>query len=233
MTTIVYATTWVAGGLIAGEVVVRSHRRYRSILNGTNFFPGATLWALAVGLQRLSRGDLLSRAAALAIWMGSAAAPVSQSGSIALAAFLTLVLIGALIDSDNQVIPDEVSGALVWGGLLANVLGVLSWTTSPEQALVGVVLSYGAVWLVAAGYCIARKVHALGHGDLKFLAGLVAWLGLESLPLVLITSIAIQLMAHVALRRKGLMAFGPALAIAGAITIMLKVAGFSTALGVI
>ncbi|MPS81657.1 MAG: prepilin peptidase [Achromobacter sp.] len=214
----------VLAGLGAGEAVLRLRQRMPTIMDG-NVYPGATLQALLSGGVRAVCWGAATRVSVLTIWGACAIAPLAPAGAVALACFLTLLLAGALVDFDAQILPDEVTGSLVWGGMIVHMAGAAPWGGSIEGATLGVVVAYGAVWLISAGYCVSRGMSAIGHGDLKLLAGLGAWLGAGALPAILLISCSVQVVAQLIMRRRGVMAFGPALAAAGGLLAILKAAG--------
>lgn len=213
-----------AVGIGAGEAVLRLRQRMERIFDA-ECYPGATLQVLLAGGFRPVAGGLAARVSMLAIWIACSIAPMAPMNAVALAFFLTILAAGALVDAHARVLPDEVTGSLVWGGLIAQWAGIVPWGGSIETAVVGVVVGYAAVWLVAAGYCGCRRVAAIGHGDLKMIAGLSAWLGVGELPAVILGSCVLQVLAQLVMRRRGVMAFGPALAVTGAILATLKLAG--------
>lgn len=224
MTTPITLAAMAVVGLGAGEAVVRLRHRMEQIFDA-ECYPGATLQLLFADGFRPVAGGLAARVSMLAIWIACSIAPLPPMNAVALAFFLTLLAAGALVDAHARVLPDEITGSLVWGGLIAHWAGIVPWGGSIETAVIGVVVGYGAVWLVAAGYCGCRGMAAIGHGDLKMIAGLSAWLGVGELPAVILGSCVLQVVAQLVMRRRGVMAFGPALAATGAILATLKLAG--------
>jgi|GEM_PF-4935681 len=224
MTTPITLAAMAVVGIGAGEAVLRLRQRMERILDA-ECYPGATLQMLFASGFRPVAGGLAVRATLLAIWIACAIAPLAPANTVALAFFLTMLAAGAFVDANSQVLPDEITGSLVWGGLIAQWAGIVPWGGSIETAVIGVVAGYGAIWLVTAGYCVCRRMAAIGHGDLKMIAGLSAWLGVGELPAVILGSCVLQVFAQLVMRRGGTMAFGPALAITGAILAILKLAG--------
>lgn len=224
MMTFTHLGLMAVAGVAVGEVIVRLRQRLAGIIDSDVTYPGATLKALVVGGCGASPRALATRITTAAIWLVSAAAISAPASAVAFACLLSLLLAGALVDAAIRILPDEVTGALVWGGIAAHLFGVVPWAASLEGALVGVVVTYAALWLLSAGFCVSRDVTAIGHGDLKLAAGLGAWLTIGALPLTLAVAFSAQVLAHLVLRR-GQLAFGPALAIAGAVIAALKVVG--------
>ncbi|MCA7012548.1 A24 family peptidase [Dickeya dadantii] len=145
----------------------------------------------------------------------------------ALLCFGTLLALAA-IDARTQLLPDVMTLPLLWGGLLFN----LADTFVPlEQAVVGAMAGYLSLWLIYWAFRLLSGREALGQGDFKLLAALGAWLGWQALPnLVLIASLT-GLAATLLWRRvrrismQQPLAFGPWLAVGGAVSLVLNVLG--------
>jgi len=136
----------------------------------------------------------------------------------------------SLIDADTFMIPDSLSLPLPLIGIgvafaVGDVRGV-SWQVAAAGAAAGGFGLLAMQW----GYSALTGREGLGTGDVKLLAGLGAWLGLASLPMVLFLA-AVQGLAFAVLstlwspklaEERGLaslrhvaMPFGPFLALAG------------------
>lgn len=136
------------------------------------------------------------------------------------AVFATVLLALSIIDWQTTWLPDDLTQALVWGGLLASAAGGLDLDV--RDSIWGAASGYAALWLVATVFeRITGKV-GMGGGDFKLLAGLGAWLGpLALIPLVLVASISgacvgLALKFQGRLNEDGYIPFGPFLALAGA-----------------
>ncbi|UCZ74548.1 A24 family peptidase [Dickeya zeae] len=153
-----------------------------------------------------------------------------QPGLALLGALLciSMLLALAVIDARTQLLPDVMTLPLLWCGLLFN----LADTFVPlEQAVIGAMAGYLSLWLIYWGFRLLSGREALGYGDFKLLAALGAWLGWQALPnLVLIASLT-GLVATLLWRRirrinmQQPLAFGPWLAVSGAIGLVLNVLG--------
>ncbi|MCF6806852.1 A24 family peptidase [Thiotrichales bacterium 19S9-12] len=100
--------------------------------------------------------------------------------------FCLSLLALAAIDIKEQLLPDCITLPLLWLGLIINNFSIF---TSLHSAIWGAVIGYGLLWGIYNLYKITRKVEALGFGDLKCLAAIGAWLGVNALlPVLLIAS---------------------------------------------
>lgn len=136
----------------------------------------------------------------------------------------SLIALGC-IDMETQLLPDEITVPLLWGGLLT----ALAFDhVSPADSIVGAVVGYLALWVVYWGFRLLTGREGMGHGDFKLLAALGAWLGWQALPaVVLIASLTGLLYAAIAILRRSIrrdqpIPFGPFLAAAGWVTLMFR-----------
>jgi len=144
----------------------------------------------------------------------------------ALAACVLLWMLIALtfIDVDTQLLPDNLTLPLLWAGLLANVLGAVP-DVSLRDAVVGAIAGYLTLWVVYWLFKLIRGKEGMGYGDFKLLAALGAWLGWKTLPLIVLMASAVGALIVMGLVMfKGRdhqipLAFGPYLAVAGAIAL--------------
>lgn len=79
------------------------------------------------------------------------------------------------IDLDFQLLPD----ALTLPGTLLGVAAALTVAGGAREALFGIALGSGALWLIAWGYLRVRKIEGMGGGDIKLAAMFGAVLGWE------------------------------------------------------
>ena len=141
-------------------------------------------------------------------------------GVTALAAIaLTWVLIAlAFIDIDHQLLPDVMVLPFLWAGLLLNLFSVF---TPLPSAVIGAVAGYLSLWLVFHLFKFITGKEGMGYGDFKLLALFGAWLGWQSLPLIILLSSLIGALIGIGLivlrgrDRAQPMPFGPYLAAAG------------------
>jgi len=143
-------------------------------------------------------------------------------GAAALA--LTAVLIALTgIDADTQLLPDNITLPLVWSGILVNYFSVY---TDLASSVMGAIAGYLLLWSIYHGFKLLTGKEGMGYGDFKLLAAMGAWMGWQSLPLVVLMSsvvgaaFGIILMATGKLQRDKPMPFGPFIAAAGWIALI-------------
>ena len=141
---------------------------------------------------------------------------------MAACAFLWALLALTFIDFDTQLLPDDLTLPLLWGGLLANLYGLF---TPLRDAVIGAIAGYLVLWTIYWLFKLIRGKEGMGYGDFKLLAALGAWLGWKTLPLIILGSsvvgalIGMSLVAFKGRDHNVPLAFGPYLAIAGMIAL--------------
>ena len=122
------------------------------------------------------------------------------------------------IDIDHQLLPDNMTLPLMWGGLLLSLNGTF---TDPVSSLVGAAAGYLVLWFIFHLFKIATGKEGMGYGDFKLLAAIGAWLGWQVLPQVILISSLVGALTGIVMLlvnrdRKGEpIPFGPFLASAG------------------
>lgn len=139
---------------------------------------------------------------------------------LAYAAFCSSLLAISVIDLHLQIIPDELSlSGIVLGFLASIVVKDVAWTDS----LLGILLGGGMLLAIAFGYEKLAGREGLGGGDIKLLGMIGAWLGYESVLVVVVISsflgvlVGLPLMAFQRKDFKMAIPFGPFLAVAALI----------------
>ena len=164
--------------------------------------------------------EVLAAALAVAAILRFGATPAGIAASV----FLWMLLALTLIDFDTQLLPDNLTLPLLWAGLLANVLGAAP-IANLRDAVIGAIAGYLTLWIVYWLFKLIRGKEGMGYGDFKLLAALGAWLGWQMLPLIVLLSsvvgaaIGISLVVFKGRDHQIPLAFGPYLAIAGAIAL--------------
>ncbi len=144
--------------------------------------------------------------------------------ALAGALLLTWILLAlTFIDFDKLLLPDQLTLPLLWVGLLLN----LSQQFVPlTDAVIGAIAGYMVLWSIYWAFKLLTGKEGMGYGDFKLLAALGAWLGWQSLPLILILSSCVGAVLGITLlvmkrQQQGKpMPFGPYLAIAGWIALL-------------
>lgn len=136
---------------------------------------------------------------------------------------LSWTLLAAIfIDIDHQILPDSLTLPLLWLGLLANAFSIF---VTPQAAIIGAIIGYSGLWIIASAFKIIRKIDGMGHGDFKLFAVFGAWFGWKLLPItILLASLAGTVIGIIWLTYKKYnlqkpIPFGPFIAIAGWITL--------------
>ncbi|RRJ83885.1 prepilin peptidase [Aestuariirhabdus litorea] len=143
---------------------------------------------------------------------------------LALACLLVWSLVSlTMIDIDHQLLPDNITLPLLWLGLLANCFGLF---TNLNDAVIGAAAGYLSLWSVFWLFKLLTGKEGMGYGDFKLLAALGAWMGWQSLPLIILLSsvvgavLGILMMVVQGRDRATPIPFGPYLAIAGFIALL-------------
>lgn len=145
--------------------------------------------------------------------------------ALAWSGFAAALVVLTLIDWDTTLLPDNITLPLVWAGLIAAYWGISG--ASLASALWGAVAGYLSLWSVYWLFKLATGKEGMGYGDFKLLAGLGAWFGWEALlPIILMSSVigaivGITLKLNSKLREGGYIPFGPFLAGAGLVTLLM------------
>ena len=135
--------------------------------------------------------------------------------------FFTIAIALFFIDLETFLLPDRLTFAMLWLGLLASALGYSP--ISPIDAILGACLGYVLPWLVNSAYYIVRQRDGFGGGDFKLLAALGVWLGwAEIVPILCgasIIGLIVMGLASIVRRERLLMnqalPFGPFLILSG------------------
>jgi leader peptidase (prepilin peptidase)/N-methyltransferase len=140
-----------------------------------------------------------------------------------------------MIDIDHQLLPDDITLPLMWLGIVFSLLGA---TVSLQDSVGGAILGYLSLWSVYWLFKLATGKEGMGYGDFKLLAALGAWLGWQSIPMIILLSSLVGAVCGIALMiatRRGKdipIPFGPYLAMAGWIALMWGDSIMATYMGV-
>jgi leader peptidase (prepilin peptidase) / N-methyltransferase len=133
-----------------------------------------------------------------------------------------------VIDIDHQLLPDSLTLPLLWAGLLVSLLPVEGAPLFADlhSSVIGAAAGYLALWSVYQLFKLLTGKEGMGYGDFKLLGALGAWLGWQSLSLVIMLSAGVGavvggvllLLSHHS--RETPIPFGPYLAGAGWIAML-------------
>lgn len=127
------------------------------------------------------------------------------------------------IDLDYHLLPDPLTLALLWIGLLFSIFGVFC---NSHDAIIGAVAGYLVFAAIQWLFKFATGKIGMGQGDYKFLAALGAFLGWQQLPIIILLASVIGLIFGVTQMvikhqyKSTPIPFGPYLAVAGWISLM-------------
>ena len=127
------------------------------------------------------------------------------------------------IDIKTQLLPDNLTFPFLWLGIIFNLFSTYTDLTS---SVLGAIFGYLALWLVFHLFKLITGKEGMGYGDFKLLAALGAWLGWQSLPLIILLSSAVGAVFGIFMivsklqERSQPIPFGPYLAMAGWIAML-------------
>ncbi len=127
------------------------------------------------------------------------------------------------IDIKTQLLPDNMTLPLLWLGIVFNIFNTYTDLTS---SVLGAIFGYLSLWLVFHIFKLVTSKEGMGYGDFKLLAALGAWLGWQSLALIILLSsaagaiIGIIMIVTKLQERSNPIPFGPYLAVAGWIAML-------------
>lgn len=129
----------------------------------------------------------------------------------------------AFIDAEHTILPDSITLPGLWLGLLMNAFDVFA---TPTHAIIGAISGYLSLYAVFFAFKWITGKEGLGYGDFKLLAMLGAWLGWQSLPMIILISsllgsiVGISLIVFRKQDKNTPIPFGPFLAIAGFLALL-------------
>jgi leader peptidase (prepilin peptidase)/N-methyltransferase len=145
----------------------------------------------------------------------------THTGFILLFTWILISLI--FIDIDQQLLPDTITLALLWLGLILSASSVL---INPTDSILGAAFGYLILWLVFKLFKLFTGKEGMGYGDFKLLAALGAWLGWHNLPMIILLAsltgsiIGLSFVFASKHNYSEPIPFGPYLAIAGWVTML-------------
>ncbi len=128
------------------------------------------------------------------------------------------------IDLKISILPDVITLPLMWAGILISFWQVF---LPLPVAVLGAVIAYATLWLIAKLFEWLFKKEGMGMGDAKLLAAIFAWVHIQCFPLVLVLACGLGLIVEVIkalVKREKIYGnpfpFGPYLAGAGLVALL-------------
>ena len=146
--------------------------------------------------------------------------------ALAAMVFSAYLIAMIFIDADTQLLPDQLTLPLMWGGIVFHLAAYLlqaDWgITSLVDSLLGAIVGYMSLWSIFQLFKLVTGKEGMGYGDFKLLAALGAWLGISVLPIIIIMSAVVGLIFALIMKvaKNQPMPFGPYLAISGWIVLV-------------
>ena len=180
-------------------------------------------WLMLSGKCRSCRAPISIRYPLLELLMGLSWAGLAWKFGwspvlIQALVMISLLWILTLIDLETGLLPNLLTFPGIAAGLLFSF-----WAGHLQDAIIGVVVGYGAFWLVARLFLLFTGREGMGYGDFKLLAMLGAFMGWQALPFVIFASSLVGAVVgsvFILLARRKMRAeipYGPYLAAAGVV----------------
>jgi leader peptidase (prepilin peptidase) / N-methyltransferase len=154
-----------------------------------------------------------------AVWSAAGLAGDAGWKQAALAGLYLVVILAAIcaIDARYGIIPNSLVLGLAAGGLMQTI--VFSQESLFQRGC-EVAIIFALACLFRGGYRWARGYQGLGFGDVKFVTAAVLWVGLESIPGLLLIAVLSAVASLLVLKSEGhelhggqAISFGPHLAV--------------------
>lgn len=212
---------YILGAFIFGCMIPHISRRFAKFMPAT---PAYALWQIFV-CGKKTRGTRNKNLRKKYYWrsvvFGLATASLSALFVLKFGSenmgwyvfYLWTLLLLAEIDVRMRLLPDILTVPLLIIGFAYAALG-LGWIIAAESAL-GALFGY-FVPVVVSIFVVWKNKDAFGGGDIKLLAALGAWLGIEPLLYVIVIASVLMLIYSV-FRRCRTVPFGPGLTVAAII----------------
>jgi len=137
--------------------------------------------------------------------------------------FTWILIALTLIDLKKQLLPDNITLPLLWGGIFLSFYDVF---TNLNDSVIGAIAGYLILWFVYQLFKLLTKKEGMGFGDFKLLAALGAWLGYSYLPQIILVSSVVGSIVGITMivvgknEQQQPIPFGPYLAAAGWIALL-------------
>ncbi len=144
--------------------------------------------------------------------------------TLALLGFTWVLICATFIDLDTMLLPDQLTLPLMWTGIALALSGISP--VNLQDSIIGAMSGYLCLWSVYWLFKLLTGKEGMGYGDFKLLAALGAWLGWQSLPMIILLSSVVGVifgLIQLRLQKQGIekaFPFGPYLAIAGWVSLI-------------
>ena len=139
--------------------------------------------------------------------------------------FFTLVLL-FFIDLKTMFLPDNITLPLLWGGILLSTINHGLFNIQINDSILGVILGYLILFIIAKGGKIILKKDAMGEGDFKLLAAIGSFLGIKGVFITFLMSpflgILTWLILKMVKKEEKQIPFGPSIILSSVIAIIYK-----------
>jgi len=138
---------------------------------------------------------------------------------------ILILLYLAWFDLRTFLLPNKVTYPLIFLGLFTNTLTPYAFCETTE-AWIGGLVAYSSLYLINQIYRHFRDHDGLGMGDAKLFAALGSWLGIATLPFILLIASLLGIIGGLLWLRQHKLSsghafpFGPFLVIAGIIEVL-------------
>ena len=212
---------YILGGFIFGLMIPYISRRFAKFMPAT---PAYALWQIFVGGKKI-RGNRNKNLRKKYYWrslmFGLATSFLTAmfvlkfggANAVWCICYLWLLLLLAEIDIRMRLLPDILTVPLLIIGFAYAAFG-FGWVVAAESAL-GALFGY-FMPIIVSFFIVWKNRDAFGGGDIKFLAALGAWLGVEPLLYVILMA-SILMLIYALIRRCRTIPFGPGLTVAAII----------------
>ncbi len=138
------------------------------------------------------------------------------------------LVLGTFVDFEHMIIPDRVTlggiaAGLVLSAVVPSLHGQESWLGGLVSSVIGLVVGWGLLWLVAVIGKAIFKQDAMGLGDVKLLGAIGAFFGWQAILFTIMVSsllgsiVGITLVLAKSKELQGRIPFGPYIALAALI----------------
>ena len=105
--------------------------------------------------------------------------------TLALCVLVWGLVVLAVIDIDEQLLPDQITLPLLWLGLIGNLDGQ---PAALSDAVLGATVGYLSLWTIFQLFRALTGKEGMGYGDFKLFALFGAWMGWQMLPQIILLS---------------------------------------------